>query len=210
MKHLWIPFALIMALMGVRFLILWLIPETSSLRTGMPTAGEENRRVPSRTVLPVGSRESPDHLDDTNDRFMGSRASERPGPRTWENTFDLIRRPQIQICFLAFFFNRIAFSSEKLIFQYASDVLGIALSDTAWFKALQSIGATLVTGIGVPVAMRLLRRQHDQTPSTVSFRIVQSSLMILSVGFIILWLGRKPAVIGIGKCRPCTFMTLNE
>lgn len=209
MEHLWAPFALILTLMGVRFLILWLLPETSSSRTGIQAAWEENQRIHSRTVLAEGSTESPEHLDNAEDQFIGLKTSKRPY-RIWKNVYDLIQKPQIQFCFLAVFLRKIAFSSEALLYQYASDVLSIALSKTAWLRALQSIGATLVTGIGVPVTMRLLTRKCDQTSSIASFIIVQGSLAILSAGFIALWLGRTSVVVGIGKCRPPMFVTINE
>lgn len=210
MKHLWVPFALILALMGVRFLILWLLPETSSSRTGIQAACEENQRMPAPTVLPEGSTESPEYIDNAEDQFIDLRTSEGAYPRIWKHIYDLIQRPQIQFCFLAVFLRRIAISSEALLYQYASDVLSITLSKTAWIRALRSIGATLVTGIGVPVAMRLLTRQRDQTSSTATFMIVQGSLTILSAGFITLWLGHTSVVIGIGKCRLPILVTINE
>lgn len=141
-------------------------------------------------------------MDDAHDRFVGSSALEQqPRAHIWRKVYDLVQQPQIRFCFLAVLLKRMAFSSETLLYQYASDILGVVLSNTAWLRALQAIGATLVTGLGLPLAMQFLVRRGRQPSPSASFYVVQGSLTILAIGFITLWLGRYPAVIGIGKSQ---------
>lgn len=201
MEHLWVPFALMMILIAIRFFILWFLPDTGPSRTGLTIAALEEQELSPQTSFPTRTAESPDSIDDASDRSVGSSASGKPSAHILRKVYDLVQRPQLRFCFLAVLLKRMAFSSQTLLYQYVSDVLGVALSNTAWLRVLQAIGATLVTGVGLPLAMQFLMRRGKQSSSSASFYVVQGSLAILVIGFIALWLGRHPAVIGIGKCN---------
>lgn len=177
------------------------LPETAPSLVGFDAIPNDDPELYALNGDSDVPRRSFEPEEDGGDRMSGVTKHKEPHLRTLESIVDMIRIPQLQFCILVVLFKRIAFSSETLLYQYASDVLNAQLSQTAWLRALQAIGATFATGVAVPFLMQILERRNRQSSSSASFLIVQGSLAVLATGFVFLWLERYPGIIGIGTLK---------
>lgn len=198
MGHLYIPFLVIVVLICIRFVLLWLLPETAQSLQRFESVPNDDQASHAQSEVLDEPHQSFGPEEDHQSPNPGATKITEPRSRTLKSILELIQRPQLQFCFLAILFKRVAFSSETLLYQYASDVLNTQLSHTAWLRALQAVGATFITGVGVPLLMEVLKRDSRRPTSSSSFVVVQGSLAILVIGFISLWLGRHPVIVGIG------------
>ncbi|KAL9098393.1 MAG: hypothetical protein Q9163_005939 [Psora crenata] len=200
MEHLSVPFLTILVLICIRFFLLWFLPETAlSLQgfRGSDSIPNDDQALHAPSGILDGPEQSLEPEEDRGRQTADATNSAEPHSRALKSILDLVHRPQLQFCFLAILFKRVAFSSETLLYQYASDVLDTELSHTAWLRALQAVGATFSTGVGIPLSTQFLIRYARQSSLAASFSILQGSLAILVVGFLSLWLGRHTAIVGI-------------
>ncbi len=111
---------------------------------------------------------------------------------------DFIATTGIIFCFACFLGKRIAFTSESLMFQYASELLHRPLSHTAWIRVPLGLSATLVTGVVLPT---LLLRLKSRTTNSVSVDLwaIRASLGLLVLGFVMFWSFAHPFLMSIGK-----------
>ncbi|ORX98666.1 major facilitator superfamily domain-containing protein [Clohesyomyces aquaticus] len=124
-EHLWIPFALALGLLLSELFWIWNLPET------LPAELSENQDV---------------NCTDTQSSTTISTTS------TLQNVMTMLSHRGLSIIFAAFIVKRIAFSSEGFTFQYASETLHKKLSDTAWLRISNTIGASVVLSIILPLA----------------------------------------------------------
>lgn len=205
MEHLFVPFLVILVLICIRFSLLWFLPETAlstQCFTGSDPIPNDDQALHARSGVLDGPNQSLEPEEGGWRQTTDATSGAEPHSRMLKSILDLVHHPQLQFCFLAILFKRIAFSSETLLYQYASDVLDTELSHTAWLRALQAVGATFSTGVGIPFSTQFLIRYAGQSSSAASFSIVQGSLAILVIGFLSLWLSRATFIVGIGMLRP--------
>lgn len=198
MANLYVPFVVVFATIALRLVLVWALPETApscSMYTRRSSGDETSRSRSNDENVPSQSSRSIESLTHTQTEAIDYI---EPGARMLIRIRHMLRLPQLQFCFVTMLFKRVAFSSETLLYQYASDVLDTKLSNTAWLRSLQAVGATIATAASVPLATYLLIKVTHQPASSTSLFIVQASLAILTLGFVALWLGQGAASIGIG------------
>ncbi|THX10071.1 hypothetical protein D6D13_05584 [Aureobasidium pullulans] len=107
----------------------------------------------------------------------------------------LLAIPGIWFCFLSFLLKRIAFSSENLIYQYTSEVLRQRLDQVVWIRVALGLGASLMTVIVLPLLSCTLSGK-GVAAQFVNVWVIRFSLLIVIIGFVIMWLAQHPVQIG--------------
>ena len=189
---LWIPFAVSIALMISRYVFIWYLPET---RPCLEAGSDSGPTLSQSQQVSI-----PEHV--------GLSAQPLPSQKRSGASYALIfiprkireysSHPLLVFSFLCFFLKRAAFTSENLIYQYASEKLHIRLYQTAWLRAVQSSAAVFVTSIGLPLSVQLCFRRQLR-PLAVHLGAVRLSLVIVIFGFPCFWLANGPTFMGIGQ-----------
>jgi hypothetical protein len=191
--HLWAPFALTAFTFSTELVILWILPETSPFLVALPeselsgaehgevTEGQENDdnllRRSSTCVIPEVEAGVPAIL------------SRNLILRNFRSHRGLI------VIFGCFLVKRIAFTSESLTFQSASEAYHMNLSDTFWLRVSNTVGATIVLSIVLPTVTRWFALQSPKMDQWV----IIASLSDLILGFLVMWKSNSFATLCIGE-----------
>jgi len=100
------------------------------------------------------------------------------------------RKLQSSLLLLAYFFwKRLAFASEGLMYQYMAEKLQQPFAVTVWIRLPLSLSAVFTTAIILPYAHRQ-RQQLKQTADTIAqdLRVARISLFVLAIGFVLFML----------------------
>jgi hypothetical protein len=191
-RNLWIPMWIAVALILIRFLVLCALPETN--RTTVTARDSSTSICPGqddgdRQITNLG----PSSAESSNADFDNWNGWRYILPKLLK----LVSTRGLIFCFACFFFKRIAFSSESIVYQWASEVLHARLYATAWLRVLQAGGASIVTLVLFPALARIYAKYGLATSRTDMWSI-RMSLTVAMIGFGVLWIGRRPVVMGLG------------
>lgn len=134
--HLWIPFSVALSMMALRFVLIWLLPET------MPCAMTTSERPDACIQKAIGPQSS------------GPVQAPRSAVSSLSTITWMVSHTGLIITFASFIVKRIAFSSESLAFQYASEKMHKKLSETVWLRVSNTAGATFALGTVLPIISR--------------------------------------------------------
>ena len=191
-----LPFILGIILMLYRYLLIYLLPETSP-NTRYFGRSNDNAGNSSQDIGTLSNRIGSDGATSTSERLAFSSKAMKGLRSISSDLHHLIREPQIIFCFLCFFTKRVAFASESFMLQYTGELLNIKLHQTAWLRTVQAVGSVIVTGLALPLVVRLLLRKKV-VPVRIYTNAVRASLIVLIIGFIGFWIAKKPAELGLG------------
>ena len=188
-QNLTLPFAMVIGSMLLRYPITWCIAETApairlSKVIGTVSGSDFRADLSSEHAQPLLHELQPETPPNHRPVFPILR--------------NFIANPGIVFCFACFLGKRIAFTSESLMFQYASELLHRPLSQTAWIRVPLGLSATLVTGVGLPTILLHLKRKTANSVS-VDIWAIRASLGVLVVGFALFWAFEQPVLMSIGK-----------
>jgi hypothetical protein len=188
---LWAPFILGGVTFALLYVLLWYMPETSPyLATKAPKSYSElttERDSESEDAESIDLVHTPSNP--SSGRWWTPLVSWMWNPGLWA----FFGHPTLSIVLAIFFFKRISFASEGFAFQYASELLHKRIFETFWIGAFVNSGALLSNTVILPYLTRSLA-----SPLKESW-VIRGSLVDLTVGFCIIWIGRNPFFLCIGK-----------
>jgi hypothetical protein len=100
---------------------------------------------------------------------------------------DIFHSSAARFCLVAYFFKRVAFTSEAFMFQYAAEKFQWELRDTTWLRVASSIGAIIATLLVGP-AIQSVCRKHGVSSKALDLNTVRTALIILSISFLGTWI----------------------
>ena len=188
-QNLVLPFIITPILILMRLFVIYIMPESKMLlplvfraRQGVAVTSDPN----SREYLDVGRSGTEQYSANNNlAQLVTYLRSSRP----------------LKFCVAAFFLKRVAFSSETVVYQYASELLHIRIDQTVWFRLLQGMGATAVTLFVSPMAVYWGIRK-GVAPLHIDIWSARSYLGILVVGFTVLFFSTDAVSLSLGKAQP--------
>jgi len=98
----------------------------------------------------------------------------------------------VKMVFLSFAAKRIGFASLAFIFQYASEILHIQMSKTILLRIVHQSFITALFFFILPMLTKA------STSPTKDVWVIRCSLIVLSLGFSIIWSGHQLSVLSIG------------
>ena len=105
--------------------------------------------------------------------------------------------PVTHFCLAAFFFNRVAFTSEGFMFQYASEKFGWELCRTTWLRVASASGAVFTTLAVCPLlAFTLTNRGY--AAHKLDMNVIRICLAILVLSFFAAWLADSGLLLVFG------------
>lgn len=182
-QHLWIPFALAIALMGLRLLFIWIMPET----------------LPSEIHLyqSLNDRRDQTQTDDHAEASSRGDTSVLTEPSLL-TVKKLLSHVGLVVIFASFIVKRIAFSSESLTFQYASETTQKKLSQTVWLRISSTTAAALVLSIILPLISQLCPWRSPQK----DLYNARGSMIIAALGFLVIFGGQSFVILCLGEFLP--------
>lgn len=203
-KSLWLPFG-----MGIAFYILQAaaviaVPETVQLSTS------RSERPSDPEPLEINRQRCASTSDSSNERVLTSEASNSQiyvkipvkALKTMKMKVGrLLALPNISTCLWLFLSKRIAFQSENLFYQYASEKFDLKLQSTPSFRLALSSGAFLVTAMILPtltVGLRRLSIRHQH----IELGVIRISFTLMAITFLGAWSAPDSVLFGIGKSSP--------
>lgn len=173
-NHLWVPFALALSLQLCRLLLIYFLPETlPSALDARYAKNSDSLQAPPQEISPQPPL----------------------SPPSLPSVKRMISHPSLILIFASFIVKRIAFSSEGLTFQYASEKMDKKLHQTAWLRISNTIGATLVLSTVLP----LISHYGPWKSPRKDLLGMRASLSIAVVGFLIIFTGANFAALCAGK-----------
>ena len=186
MQHsIWLAFLAIICTAVLRYPVIWAIPGTAHLPVPI---FQEN--LPSTMAEPGPTQP-----------LLNRRAREpAERPSSAAKLRALLAHNGVLFCFTCFLVKRIAFTSEFLMFQYASELLHQPLNNTAWIRIPLGFSASIVTILCLPIFFRALEgRRAKENDFASEMRAVRTSLFVLTAGFGLYWIASTPALMIAGK-----------
>lgn len=173
----WLPFEVAMGALGLTYILILAMPESSKLEPPPDNLGDHAARShldnEERLLLPTGPEIYP--------------TSSPHKPSSWHIEIrNLLSIPTLRFCFMVFFITPIGLVSKAFVYQHASESFAWRMSSTTWLRVSQAAGASIVTLLALPLLNTLLHRRgiHAQR---LDLAVLRASLLIAAVGFAILW-----------------------
>jgi len=200
--EIWLPFAVAIGALTLALLIILLMPESLNHRhhsqstkgQGSPLLGAADTLTPTESIEESSS--SPEQLPrGIHDRLPG------PSPEKqewWRDIVALIKMPGLPFCYMLFFFKPLAMISKAFVYQYASYNFHWGLSETTWLRFSQAGGSSLATIAVLPLLSTVLNRRGLQA-QMLDLNVIQISLFIAVVGFVLLQLSYHSWMLLLGK-----------
>ena len=188
-RSLRLAFAVILFMAILRYPVIWLLPETTHVRSlSQISASEESTSPRSHEAESMRPLLSQNIVETARFQSVGAKL------RT------LLSYNTVIFCFTCFFVKRIAFTSEILMFQYTSEYFGQSLDKTAWIRLPIGLGAILVTGFCLPALFQSLGKKRKQGHELKwEMRAARASLAILMTGFGLYWVAFNLPMMVVGK-----------
>lgn len=176
-RHLMLPFTVTLSIFVARYCILFALPETRP-------AMSKVRKHPDNTSLERNG----------DNQCHSSHPKENVGDQATsgvnlQNIRAMLEHTSLCIILSTFVVKRIAFSSEFLTYQYASEVLHIKLSRTVILRVVATLGSTFTLACALPLlSLYLIQRGHSGPLKEVW--IIRGSLVSAIFAFATLYRSR--------------------
>lgn len=100
-------------------------------------------------------------------------------------------------CLAAFFFKRVAFTSESFMFQYASEKFGWELRRTTWLRVASASGAVFTTLAVCPLLAFTLTNK-GYAAHKLDMNVIRTCLAILVLSFFSAWRANSGLLLVLG------------
>jgi MFS family permease len=104
----------------------------------------------------------------------------------------------LKVCLLIFCLNRLAFTSESFVFQYAWKILDWNLEKTSWIQFTHSLAAIATTAVLLPSVNALFQKRTDDRSTIVDVTAARGSLLVAVLGCVLLWQAQSSTVMILG------------
>ena len=197
--RIWLPFAVAIGALTLSLLIVILMPESlvhHSSHPKSPLLGAADSNSPAFSDENEDEETSPERPPrGIHDRLPG------PSPETkewWRDIIVLVQMPGIPFCYMLFFFKPLAMISKAFVYQYASYNFNWGLSQTTWLRFAQAGGSSLATVAVLPLLSLVLNRRGLRA-QILDLNVIQISLLIAVIGFVLLQLSYHSWMILLGR-----------
>lgn len=199
--HIWLPFIVAIASLGVSLLILLIMPESLD---HMDTPSQQHSPLLGPT----------DVVYDSSSNTLGEPAAEQlphgihdrlPAPRPskrewWRDIINLVQMPGLPFCFTLFFLKPMAMIAKAYCYQYASWNFHWQLAQTTWLRFSQAGGSSIATVLVLPLLTSMLNRRGLKA-QVMDLNVIRISFAIATCGFLMLQFSFFGWMLVLGKLR---------
>jgi hypothetical protein len=110
---------------------------------------------------------------------------------------EMLKTPNLVICFLLFFLKRTAFMSEMFSYQHASAKFDLELRQTPWFRSVKEVSAIVVLSLVLPEITTSFQRRYNS--QAIDLNVLRGSLFTMVASFLAVYVASSPWFFAFGE-----------